>query len=283
MHAQWDLYYDDTDEEEIKEVERILRTPSLCQTDYGSWDQDASPINPGDVTRDSSFFTAATDASSLSFWSGSSISIDGETSFATTLGDEDSKRFMVQPESPMLRFGFLKSTEECLADVAQTVVMIQNTRSHSPCGQRSRSAGLRIETSHVRSQSTYVRPSAVRRPSRPFYWRHNKSGDLRYIAVPAHLTHLRQTGNRWTYSLTGPWYKRADPSVGDVHFSPSEVAGFDYWVYTVIGNEGVWCLTPLAQAHPLTDELVLQHLSVDSPPQWALSWPGLNPDFLYVH
>lgn len=104
-----------------------------------------------------------------------------------------------------------------------------------------------------------------------------------YVALPLSLMHLRDMGNQWSYSLTGPWFSRTtNPLVGDVHFSPSEVGGFDYWVYRIVGLEAVWCLCALASTHPTSDELVLQHRTVDTPPQWVRSWPGLDLGFMYT-
>ncbi|CAE6478864.1 unnamed protein product [Rhizoctonia solani] len=267
------------DENDCQEVERLLFARHAYHYIVKLWLISFDSDLFEEISSDLSFSSATIDTSISSIWS-----IDVDTSFATTV---DGGEFKIPPSAPS--FGFLKSTEECLEDLARTVTTIQNSYNHRSLHQIQQSNRLRI--SHIRSYG-YIRRNSGRsfspdaysghRPSCPLYWKYDKSGDIAYIAAPAHLSYLRWVGNQWTYSLIGPWYPRPDPKIGDIHFSPSEDAGFDYWVYSMINHEGLWCLIRLSQPHPLTNELVLQHLSPNSPPQWALSWPGFDVNFLYV-
>ncbi|KAG8706452.1 hypothetical protein FRC11_008213, partial [Ceratobasidium sp. 423] len=97
MNTSQNSHYLDTDDEESDEVERLLfRRSSFDETE---------------CTWDSSFSTATTDINDVSFWSQSSVG-DIDTSFVTSVNEEDFKISSVKSEPSALSFGFLKSTEE---------------------------------------------------------------------------------------------------------------------------------------------------------------------------
>ena len=99
-----------------------------------------------------------------------------------------------------------------------------------------------------------------------------KVEEMTYAFIPYGLEYLRDFGNHWSYSCTHDNYKCFNRKVGDVHFSPAEVEGFEYWVCCLVDRERVWRPYCLGDAHPLTRELVLLHSPIESAPRWVCSW-----------
>ncbi|KAG8782795.1 hypothetical protein FRC12_020405 [Ceratobasidium sp. 428] len=126
------------------------------------------------------------------------------------------------------------------------------------------------------SLSRFSTPSPRYRPydrnTRPGDWGGVRYGDIDYALLPFHLYSLLDLKSKWSFSRTSPMSNCHNRNIGDIHFAPGEVKGYDYWVCceaeeAEYGRD--WVPWALESPHPLHRELVLQHYGANDAPFWV--------------
>ncbi|KAG8711536.1 hypothetical protein FRC09_020539 [Ceratobasidium sp. 395] len=118
----------------------------------------------------------------------------------------------------------------------------------------------------------WMEPPELHTPE-PGDWTGPKHGEIIYINIPMDLLFLLTEGGRWSFTRTTPTSKCHNRAVGDIHFTPGEMRGYDYWVCCRIDESESgrgWVPWQLGKSHPLYPDLALYHLYDGATPLWAL-------------
>ncbi|KAG8791218.1 hypothetical protein FRC12_009840 [Ceratobasidium sp. 428] len=180
------------------------------------------------------------------------------------------------------------SAPSCVSDLKSGAAHISVNRIGTPTPVAYRSK-FYYPTSSVRSSQQPVAPA--RTPSIPTLmdipalrdyddripapgdWMGAKHGNINYIMPPMDLLFLLNEGGQWSFTRTAPTSSCRNRIVGDIHFTPGEMEGYEYWVCCSTPGSQFgrgWVPWRLHDSHPLYSELALYHFNDGTPPVWAL-------------
>ncbi|KAG8719472.1 hypothetical protein FRC09_011091 [Ceratobasidium sp. 395] len=112
----------------------------------------------------------------------------------------------------------------------------------------------------------------------PGDWTGAKHGEINYIMPPMDLLFLLNEGGQWSFTRTAPTSNCRNRIVGDIHFTPGKMEGYEYWVCCAMPGSQFgrgWIPWRIQNSHPLYPELALYHFNDGTPPVWALKLDNL--------
>ncbi|KAG8789106.1 hypothetical protein FRC12_013882 [Ceratobasidium sp. 428] len=164
--------------------------------------------------------------------------------------------------------------------VTPSVTRISTSEVHAPQPTTSGAYISNLSTPYnnvpASPASTYsfhwMEPPELHTPE-PGDWTGPKHGEIVYINIPMDLLFLLTEGGRWSFTRTAPTSKCHNRAVGDIHFTPGEMSGYDYWVCCRVDESQSgrgWVPWRLGKSHPLYPDLALYHFYDGATPLWAL-------------